>query len=146
MIPAEVSTLIAQKVAAFLRGDDEMASDVVYAEAVRSLNAWPVWGNLFGDLWLSVDGQVFFFDNEVWEARPETDPYWQIVALVNAAMRVPELRLLLPVRPPNEQDCPICKGTGWVLVRARWKDLCGRCCGLGWQAPLTETGPATRRG
>jgi hypothetical protein len=50
-----------------------------------------------------------------------------INAVAQAARARPELRELLPERPPSARDCPECKGTGDVN---EW-GAC-RCAGLGW--------------
>ena len=56
-----------------------------------------------------------------------------IVALVLATERHPELVRLLPPRPATATDCGECGGKGQITVGAVSKIACGHCSALGWR-------------
>jgi hypothetical protein len=60
--------------------------------------------------------------------RPVEDRLWVLSALVAGIVRHPELRALLPVRPPDAIDCH-CREHPLL---ASDKVLCGECGGIGW--------------
>lgn len=63
--------------------------------------------------------------------RPVRDFSWAACAVVRGAERYPELRTLIPVRPPQGAiDCPQCGGRG--LAGCGRPDLDCECGNLGW--------------
>jgi hypothetical protein len=92
-------------------------------------NALPVYSDLSGTLTISPEGTVLYYNSESGEIEPITDDTWTIVAAVSAAEKYPDLRALLPEKPPTAKTCSLCSGTGRQL---KMKALCGKCFGLGW--------------
>src|SRR5689334_15528984 len=75
------------------------ASDEVRRVA-RATNGLPVYSDLSGSLALATDGKVLFRDSESGAVEEVKDEKWTTVALVAAAEKYPDLRDLLPERPP----------------------------------------------
>jgi hypothetical protein len=105
----------------------------------RHLSAWLVYQDMGGTLLLGIDGEVYGFPHDAAEARPEADANWRLVAWVAACERAPELRQLLPARPPGTPDCPQCGGVGHDGSPAAGRLWCGACWGLGWRRGATMT-------
>lgn len=97
---------------------------------------------LHGDqafLWfLEPEGQVLVLDQDDLRQRlePETSLAAAMNAVAQAARRRPELRELLPERPPDARACERCGGTG---APGEWGPCA--CAGLGWLGPAGATGP-----
>jgi hypothetical protein len=126
MLPAWASARIQREVEAF------QSEDTSLVELVQRLRAWFVYGDLGGSLLIGIDGEVYSQDHNTMECRPEPDPRWRQLAWVVAAEQAPELRALLPARPPNTPDCPGCGGAGRIPM-GQVSPICGGCWGLGWQ-------------
>jgi hypothetical protein len=90
---------------------------------------------------LTFDGRVLV-DNWDWD---ETGAYevsnpkeaWTAVVVGADIWDFPELLWLLPERPPDAVDCPVCDGLGYVFPSSpdgrQYKIVCrDRCGGLGW--------------
>jgi len=106
-----------------------------------SLQNWPHWffkeknalllaGNQ-AFLWaLTPSGEVLCLDmDRASRAAPETDPRYLYAVLASASERAyPELRQLVPDKPPGVRRCPDCGGNGTVPGEA---GICF-CGGLGW--------------
>jgi hypothetical protein len=133
-IPSWASDLIAREVDSCLQHPNPRQHRAL-TEAVRRLRAWPVYGDIGGTLLLGADGEVYCQDHTTMEARLEAEPGWRTLAWVVAAERVPELRVLLPERPPGVRDCPPCGGSRLVHVTPVTHVWCGACWGLGWERP-----------
>jgi hypothetical protein len=69
--------------------------------------------------------------------QPVQDDKWVLSALVAGAERHPELRTLLPPRPPRAVDCP-CRNHPLFVSG---KVLCGTCGGIGWLLPESRAEP-----
>ena len=116
------------------------------AEAVAEFAAPPLirhWSETFG---LRADGEVVRWHTDLNEpypgVRPVEERYDWLSALVEGARRWPELRALLPARPPGARGC-VCAGHS---LFAPGKVLCTECCGLRWVAPDAEPGAAADGG
>ena len=144
MIPAWASERIAREVDEYLaHATIDMSDDPLTPIACR-LRAWPVYGDIGGALMLDAGGTVFCCDNNTLEVRPETNRGWQLLALVIASRRIPELRALLPPRSAASSDCSACNGTGQVEVGPGCQLWCGVCWGLGWRredVAIPDTAP-----
>src|SRR5689334_15652612 len=82
--------------------------------AVRGSRAAPVYSDMGGTLLPRPDGEILFLDSDSGDDEPqiETDFGWRITAVVVGAEDYPELRPLLPIRPPGTEDCVACAGLG----------------------------------
>jgi hypothetical protein len=120
----ELPSSVRAKLDALLRsGSDEER------KVARATNALPVYFDLGGALAFTPGGVLLRYNWEAEQAAPEKDDRWLILAAVSAAEKYPDLRKMLPERPPTAKACSLCSGTGRVF----WlKAFCGNCCGLGW--------------
>jgi hypothetical protein len=106
-------------------------------EAVRMSGALPVYVDMSGALFLRPDCEILCLpDGDSIEAiAVERDPGWRLTAVVVAAEKYPELKPLLPARPPGTGECKWCGGRGRIRIGesdCRRGPICGRCFGLGW--------------
>jgi len=124
------SSSIVARLNALLRSE-QIASDNERMVA-RATNALPVYFDMSGALSITADGSVLFFDWESEEIRPIKDERWIMIAAVSAAEKYPDLRGLIPDRPPTAKTCPLCAGSGIQSLTPRHETFCGQCCGLGW--------------
>jgi len=102
-------------------------------DAARRHEALPLYADLGGILFLRPDGEVLVgqgVPGEVLEV--ETNRAWHITVRVIAAEQYPDLRPLLPARPPGAVLCEVCGGSGKAVV-ASTDVTCGQCFGLGWE-------------
>jgi len=93
-------------------------------------NAFPLHGNRIYLWGIRPDGTVVCLDHEAasrW-TEPETDPFLLFAVLTQGAKRHPDLRELVPPRPPRARPCSGCDGTGWEETQGS----CMGCNGMGW--------------
>lgn len=106
---------------------DDSLGDWVRRRCKAELRAWPIDSNLVY-LWaLRPDGTLLCMDHEALggPTEEEQDPRRAAVVLTRAARSHPELRCLVPDRPPAARTCPRC---GALPTEAE----CARCDGVGW--------------
>jgi hypothetical protein len=132
MIPTWARAHIVRAAEAYL-ARSASRQDASLDEVVRTLVAWPVYGDLGGTLLVSADGAVYCQDHNTLEVHLESDPGWQRLAWAAAAEKIPELRELLPARPTDTPTCEACGGTGHVQVTPASQAWCGACSGIGWK-------------
>lgn len=96
----------------------------IVAEKAKAL---PVYVDMGGALLISEEGNVLQYDDERGELGPLDDRLWFRVALVTAARRFPELRVLFPEKPADAPECGMCGGSGLISGLQ-----CGKCAGTGW--------------
>lgn len=89
------------------------------------------WTGFWG---LRPDGGIFMVSTEAaGEARLEEDERVRRVAIVCGTKRYPELKPLVPVRPPDARDCPHCEGRGRIDVPGVAPEMIVCFCGgSGW--------------
>jgi hypothetical protein len=109
--------------------DSEQEDTDNQRRAARATNALPVYFGWTGDLCLTAEGAVLFYDEQSEQVRPETDDRWIIAAALSAVEKYPELRIILPQQPSTAATCATCSGTGRLLDTSVH---CGTCFGLGW--------------
>jgi len=67
-------------------------------------------------------------DNVGRRLDPEDDPRYRYVVLAHGSRHYPDLRALLPERPPGVHQCPDCGGSGDPPAGSH---ACS-CLGIGW--------------
>jgi hypothetical protein len=112
------------------------------ADFARQYQALPLYAGWTGTTYLTTAGDFWFRNCEYDPPRIENDlnDSSEIVALVVAAERHPQLANLLPSRPDGATNCDECDGKGRVTVGNVSGIICGRCSGLGWCASTAEHG------
>jgi hypothetical protein len=109
--------------------------------------ALPVYQDASGVLLLRPSGQVL---EVAWESKTVAKPVdsrRRQFALVWAAKRYRELRVLLPRRPWQAIDCPACAATGLSpSANGPPRSLCPSCAGLGWISEPFQVLNSSERG
>lgn len=104
-------------------------------DASRDGDAVMLFCDVGGAAYLRPDGVIVV---ESWDddalPRVVTDPKQRFAAIVLGSQIRPELRRLLPPRPPHAEDCPACSGSG-LLDHGGIRLTCGDCGALGWWPP-----------
>jgi hypothetical protein len=104
---------------------------------VERLQALYVGTDMWAGCYLRPNGEVVFIGSD-WdrpdEASVSTERSVVLRMIVWGSERYPELRELLPVRPPHAFDCP-CRQNP---LFAEGKVLCQDCGGMGW-LPMAES-------
>ena len=111
------------------------------AEFAAQAGALPLYPGWFETIGLRPDGEVVSWSTEgdYPGTKPVEDRYLGLTSLVDAAKRHPELRPLLPLRPPGARDC---RHLAHPLF-AEGKVFCPECCALGWvEAAVAEQNAA----
>ena len=124
---SRLSSYVSARLGALLRYD-RVGSDEQRTLA-RAMNALPVYFDFSGALGFTPDGTVLHHDLESRQTTAMTDERWIVIAAVSAAEKYPDLREMLPDKPPTAKTCTLCSGTGRQL---EIKAFCGNCAGLGW--------------
>src|SRR5262245_59413871 len=103
-------------------------------DVARQVNGLPVHSDIGATLFVTPEGEVLTLGHDG-ETVPhvESDPGWRLSARLAAAGKFPELKALVPDRPPSALDCPECAGTGHIKIEGIKTDFwCSECRGLGW--------------
>jgi len=131
---------IEKRIAQWLEEDDRRYDRV--RDAVRRFHFLPLYHRWTAVLGIRPDRSFVRWDYEDnrEKVKPLEESYLQRLAVCEGAKRYPELRALIPPRPPEAIDCVACKGTGKVH---KLPDVICECCGLGWLIPGEDRGPAT---
>ena len=110
------------------------------APFVADFGALPLYVGWAETIGIRPDGEIVRWSTEgdYPGTQPVEDGRWVLAALVNGANRHPELRPLLPERPPGAVDCPCSRHP---LFGAN-KVLCGTCGGVGWLPPESRAEPS----
>ena len=144
-VPPELSAWISARIASY----PAEATEPYHrweAPAVAEFAALPLIRHWFETFGLRADGEVVRWSTDGDAPYPGVRPVaarcdW-LSALVEGARRWPELRALLPARPPAARDCA-CVGHPSF---APGKFLCPECCGLRWVAPDAAPGTSSDGG
>ena len=94
-----------------------------------------------GDAVLNSEGEVSFINTESKEPQYAFTTRMRRSSLFLGSRRYPELKPLLPERPPNAITCPHCEETGTPKIAAThpiFKSIVCRCGGYGWDIPGEE--------
>jgi hypothetical protein len=118
---------------------DYQEHNAALAALIRRLEAIYLFGTIGIEAVLKSDGRVLVLVDEHFDQPfPPVEPVWRpaseherTAALVIARKRIPEVAELLPLRPPEAANCPVCRGKGWLVQEV----VCMDCGGLGWNGP-----------
>ena len=114
------------------------------AEWIKEAGGITLFATIGAEAFLRPDGSVWYYQAVDWVNSDECE--WREgqgndrwAALVLGSKRMPELKELLPRRPPNAPNCQRCSGRGEILVnrQADGQDrgiICPDCGALGWIA------------
>ena len=104
-VTKEITAAIRQLIADHLSGPEGEVSH----EIVRRAHALPVYSDIGGTLFLTPAGEILCSPSDsTGPPTPERNAKWQLVALVRAADKYPQLKQLRPVPDPNSVQCPAC--------------------------------------
>jgi hypothetical protein len=123
---------IAVRIGEFLNRQER--TDRWLLEPVRRWNFLPLYRGWFSVLGIRPDGSFVRWDNEDDPdvIKPLIEPYLQRLALCQGAKLYPELRALMPERPPEAITCETC--IRWNELPEPPKVICS-CGGCGWIIP-----------
>jgi hypothetical protein len=128
----EQRSKIEAKIAEYLEGGAYEWARRACAEA----HALPLYLDWTRCLAIRPDGEVIYIDDESYEVRDVEDERVRNLAVFQGSRRDPDLRCLVPSRPPDGTDCPDCRGTGKLPFRGDRAHLAEvvicSCGGLGW--------------
>jgi hypothetical protein len=142
-VTLELSAWLANRIAAYAAESPPQLRWL--AENAAQAGALPLYAGWVETIGLRPDGELVRWstEGEYLGTKSVEDRYVWLTALVDAAKRYPELRPLLPARPPGARDC---RHLSHPLFAAG-KVFCAECCALGWvEAPDVETGAAPDAG
>jgi hypothetical protein len=106
-----------------------------HQQAVAMLGVLPLtcdWGGCYA---IRPDGEIVVFLYETPEVcSVEEDPRIRNMAIYQGSLRYPELKELVPLRPPTARDCPTCEGTGIhpISLQIERDNILCYCGGLEW--------------
>jgi hypothetical protein len=101
--------------------------------AVRGHRFLPLYIGWLAALGICPDGTFVRWDEDTNAVTPLADGRLRRLAICEGAKKYPELRGLLPNRPPKAVDCDgPCAGTGQI---AGLPNMICRCGGTGWLIP-----------
>lgn len=127
-LSSELSAWIASRVASYPAEQPEQLHWLT--ASVKEAGAFPLYVGWVDVIGLRPDGEIVQWNTE--GDYPGTqaveDRYLWLTSLVDAVNRHPELRPLLPKRPPGARDC---QHLAHPLF-SEGKVFCPECCGLGW--------------
>ncbi len=138
----EQTAMIEAKIAEYIEGGAYEWARRACAEA----HALPLYLDWTGCLAIRPDGEVIYID-ESCEVKEVDDERVRNLALFQGSRRDPDLRCLVPPRPPDATDCPDRHGTGKLPFRGNHAHLAEvvvcSCGGLGWvpASPAGSIGP-----
>ncbi|MGH9766226.1 MAG: hypothetical protein ACREAB_02225 [Blastocatellia bacterium] len=100
----------------------------------QNFRALPIGVSLWAYVFLTPDGEVISTGYEPGDLERSRSIQDLLNALVWGAERYPVLAALIPERPRDSPDCPLCVGSG-VYDAGRYSKkaaVCVCCSGLGW--------------
>ncbi|MCI0665954.1 MAG: hypothetical protein L0220_33280 [Acidobacteria bacterium] len=111
-------------------------SDFADAEEYRlskEISALPIGFGIFSYFLLRPDGEVISVDClDSIKIERSRENYHLLRILAWGAERYPALTSLIPERPPEAEDCPLCGGSGTNVSIAGSEMSCVLCSGLRW--------------
>jgi len=98
---------------------------------VSRFNGLPLYVGWTETIGIQSDGTLIRWstEEEYIGTKEVDDPVWVRCALVEGAKKYPDLRSLIPVRPPGARPCDGCGGAGYP---PGWPNITCSCGGVGW--------------
>jgi hypothetical protein len=125
-------------------------SDFADAEEYRlsqKFTALPIGSGSFSYFLLHPDGEVISIDSlDSIEVERSRESYRLSTILAWGAERYPALAPLIPERPPEAEDCPLCGGSGTDVSVAGDEIACVWCSGLRWAVMESKAKATTDEG
>ena len=113
--------------------EDQASSAHPAALMARGLGLLGVYGTLGRIFLMSQSGEVFVDEDD--GVLRSADAAEREFVHVQAARRYPELRHLMPDRPPSASTCQLCDGSGEAVIGVgRNRICCPDCNTRGWTA------------
>ena len=135
MLSPELKARLRHSLDSFFEQDTPRAHGL--RPVARELGVLPItddWDRDFG-IRLS-DGKVVSFNRtEPFEVQVVTVPNAELAVLGHAWTLFPKLAPLVPARPTEAIDCPLCDGSGLMRHGKRPRGFSCYCGGLGWSLP-----------
>ena len=138
-VPAWVAEFVQARMAQSARERPESA---VW---IREAGGISLFETIGAEAYLRPDGSVWYYEAVDWVKDPDKYQWregrgndrW--AALVLGTKRIPELKALLPLRPPSAPNCSRCGGRGEIFVSKQYDGqdrgiICPDCGALGWIA------------
>ena len=106
--------------------------------AVAKVHALPLYYGWTAVMALRPDGEAVCipYENEPGDVEVINDEVQRNLGLFRATKLHPDLRFLIPSRPADARDCPLCRGTGKAAFQPGYEHLADSilcyCGGLGW--------------
>jgi hypothetical protein len=123
ILPAHIKALILRTIAG--------GEGTVIDEEARGHGAVALMGTI-GTIWmLRPDGTFWDADADWGKPLTPLPDELHITALVAGTERFSWLGELLPEKPMEAHDCPLCEGSGYIAGNV----YCPNCHALGWLAP-----------
>jgi hypothetical protein len=125
----EEKEFICERIARFA---EEAPADLRWqVEHVRLNQALPLYVGWTETAGIRADGtMVRWLTEDVTNTQELGDSTWVNLALVQGALRYPQLKTLIPPRPPGARTCDVCLGSG-MTPDAPPSVICS-CGGIGW--------------
>jgi hypothetical protein len=115
---------------------DSSAKNVLLQRVATETGALPLHYGIGGGLALKPTGEIIEFSwDDPKDIETVEDPRLVNMALFQGSEKYPELRVLIPTRPPTASTCPDCEGTGYIRLDARpeiRRNIVCYCGGIGW--------------
>jgi hypothetical protein len=131
-IRPELSQQIVARIKAYV---DTTIEPFNHQRIVDALGVLPLCCDWAGCHAIRPDGEIIvFLTDHPDEWRIEDDPRLRNTAIYQGSLKYPELKELIPIRPPDAQVCSNCQGTGTdpMALQLKSDHIICFCGGLGW--------------
>jgi len=142
-VSAELSAFIAARIASYA-AEATQPYQQSEAPAVAEFGALPLVRHWFETIGLRPDGEVVRWatddNNDPYPgAQPVEDRAFALHALLEGALTWPQLKVLIPMRPPGAVDCK-CRTIPFFVEK---RVVCTACGNVGWIPPADDDSRGT---
>ncbi len=131
-VPSEQAEFIRARVAGFeAEAPPELQWQTGYVREHQALPLYLGWTETIG---IRADGTLVRWATEGnWSDGTEfAEDTWVNLAIVQGALRYPELHGLIPERPSDATTCDQCQGSGKLQLPPEYANVICNCGGIGW--------------